>query len=290
MKTLLIAILLLSNLNANNDTTNGMHLLEKGISAYDLENYRDAAWYFDSACKQNNGLACYKLAIMQKRGKGIDANFNLAVSNLEKACFNGHASACGTVGQVYLYPVRKGDEPNFIKASKLYLNGCKLGDARSCQRFSLMNIAGLGVARNIKKGLRILENLCKDEKGYCSKLGYTNLTGELIPEKHINSMNSKCMKGDETACLIYSKLKTLPKIKTNIHLAIEYYEQTCAIKDNFHGYECGKIGDIYSDTKLGIKDMEKAALYYKKCYDNSHLTSTVSDDCLRKYNNIKGGS
>lgn len=81
-----------------------------------------------------------------------------AFKSYEKACDDGNALGCSSLGFMYSYG--QGVNQDYFKAAELYKKGCDGGDAMGCFSLGGMYANGKGVKQNIKIAKELFGKAC----------------------------------------------------------------------------------------------------------------------------------
>ena len=91
-----------------------------------------------------------------------DASCAEALPSLEVSCDQKNGEACRALGS--LYDGGFGAPMDKAKAGAAYDTGCRIaGDTRSCARYAVLQVQGLGVPKDAAAGLATLERLCGEK-------------------------------------------------------------------------------------------------------------------------------
>ena len=82
------------------------------------------------ACDLNNGVACKRLGVLYRDGKGVKKDYSKAMNYFKKGCDLNHALACAYVSG--LYQDGKGVKKDYSKAMKYMKKCCDLKDSTCC--------------------------------------------------------------------------------------------------------------------------------------------------------------
>ncbi|MCD9187471.1 MAG: hypothetical protein LUM44_13630 [Pyrinomonadaceae bacterium] len=109
-------------------------------------------------CKNNDGNACYSLALLVQIKKGLDqyeAEFLFS-----RACSLGVSSGC-TNRAARIFNDKKNDEKAVECATKTFEKTCARDDAWGCTMFGMSLAGGFGVEKDMEKALKILAKPCQ---------------------------------------------------------------------------------------------------------------------------------
>ena len=142
---------------------------------------RHAFELFTKACQADNGWGCDQLGLMQAFGVATEKDTRAAGRSFQRACEVGFAGACGQLGRLFrLYDSGLG--PDLPRAAGYFARGCGGGDSTSCSWFAQMLIGGIGIARDVDRGLVLAKNACDGGEGTgCTTVGYALETGRVGP-------------------------------------------------------------------------------------------------------------
>lgn len=149
------------------------------------------------------------------------------ISFYKKACDNGFADACTSLGLIYngLTP------PNYLKASLYFKKACDKKSAKGCAGFAYMIDNELGIKKDINKSLRLRIKACNggflDSCAYVASI-YDEGRNEIKKDtqKAIEFFQKACNSNNALGCFrlanIYYSNKSLLKAK-------KYYEKSCQL-------------------------------------------------------------
>lgn len=118
-----------------------------------LQDYAEAAKWYERAALQGNAMAQHNLALMYARGEGVVRNPDMAYFWYKKAALQGEPSAQNNLACMY-YDGTLGGK-NYFKAVKWYKKAAKQGDAMAQKNLGQMYAAGIGVRKRPKKAFQL---------------------------------------------------------------------------------------------------------------------------------------
>lgn len=182
-------------------------------------------WY-DVACADGNGLACYWLGVKYANGEGIAASATLAVTAWEKGCELSEASSCALAGKYHFW----GDEASGLaktpaRAFELFHLGCLRNDHESCEW------AG---------------ELLNDG---------TDGTGVPNPTQAILYFEAGCSLGRGQSCGMAGDAYRDGKATGTVDLAraVDFYQQSCWATIEFSSYGCRQAAGYLRAGEAPIK-------------------------------------
>lgn len=117
-------------------------------------------------CKENDGNACYSLALLVQDEKGLEQDYSEAL--FLRACKLGVLSGC-TNRAAHILNLQADDEKAVICAGNTFEKTCEKKDPWGCTMFARILYYGLGRPKNSEKALRVMSQSCKngDEDEAC---------------------------------------------------------------------------------------------------------------------------
>ena len=126
-----------------------------------------AADYYRKACDLGNPTGCDNLGLMHAKGEGVPKDPVKAFKLYNKGCQTGYPMACFHVGRAR--ETGTGTQPDPAAAATHYGKVCasdlEKAAAVACFNLGAMKLRGLGVAVDVKEGLRLVELGCKRGNG-----------------------------------------------------------------------------------------------------------------------------
>jgi TPR repeat protein len=129
-----------------------------GNAAYARRDFATAAAQYASACDAGNASACGTLGGMYLTGEGVNASGARAAAPLAKACDAGIAASCGKLG--VLYDSGNGIAQNKARAFTLFSGACSRSDMVSCYNLGRLYESGQGVTLNFAEAAALYQAAC----------------------------------------------------------------------------------------------------------------------------------
>ncbi len=120
---------------------------------------REAA---EASCEAGNLEGCFKLAEMQRTGKGGAQDLKAAAKSYRTMCDGRDGRGCS--GLAYLTVQGRGVTENQAEGRALYKTACDYGDVSGCAAYGSMAYTGTGGRKDIQAGTNALTLAC--ERGY----------------------------------------------------------------------------------------------------------------------------
>lgn len=105
------------------------------------EDFVKARMYFEKACNQNNGAACFELGDLYYEAMGVRYDYNAIKTNFEKACNLQYGKGCSRLGGLHYDGM--GVKRNLSTAKNMFGKGCDLGDKDGCMGYKILNEKGI---------------------------------------------------------------------------------------------------------------------------------------------------
>jgi len=117
-------------------------------------------------CKENDGNACYSLALLVQDKKWLESDYSEAL--FLRACKLGVVSGC-TNRAAFILNFKADDEKAVICAGNTFEKTCEKKDPWGCTMFARVLQYGLGRPKNSEKALQVMSQSCKygDEHEAC---------------------------------------------------------------------------------------------------------------------------
>lgn len=159
-------------------------------------------------CDGGVAMACAVIARWLGAGNNAhdveDAQPLLARVEAEHTCLGGQADACFQVGVLFYYG-RDSFPRDRARASRSFVRGCDLGDARACNNVGDALAYGDGVGRDVEGAAAAFLKACRlGEALGCANLGYMAEYGEGIARDVARARalyRQACRAGDTYGCL-----------------------------------------------------------------------------------------
>lgn len=173
--------------------------------------------FFDRSCQLGQPYGCHMFAIALARGLGVSSDLPRAAEIAGRACDMGIGSACynaGTINTEFLGRSERNwslADKQFLFAAKMFGNSCdELPNVREpdeCTSLAIMFIEGVGVARDVSNGFRLLDSLCKAQvERACSEQKERRVTAPNQEHpvswyvERLKAYEAGCERGDAEAC------------------------------------------------------------------------------------------
>ncbi|MDD4883970.1 tetratricopeptide repeat protein [Sulfuricurvum sp.] len=132
---------------------------QKGLNAYEREDYTQASHYFEKACENGNTDGCFNLAQMYDQGEGFSENDVKAVEYFTKACDGNDFQGCFNLGMMYANG--NGVTKNKFKAVELFDKACKGGEGNGCFNLAYAYNKGIAVNQNKLTAMKLYGRACE---------------------------------------------------------------------------------------------------------------------------------
>ena len=119
---------------------------QKGMDAFDREDYATALREWKPLAEQGYALAQNNLGVMYEKGQGVSQNYKTAVKWYTLAAEQGYAFAQSNLGQIY--DKGEGVSQNYKTAVKWYTLAAKQGNAHAQFNLGVMYNQGEGVIQD----------------------------------------------------------------------------------------------------------------------------------------------
>ncbi len=127
---------------------------------------REAA---DTACKAGDLEGCFKLADMQRTGRGGLQDLKAAAKSYKIMCDGRDGRGCS--GLAYLTVQGRGVAENKTEGRALYKTACDLGDVSGCAAYGNMAYTGTGGRKDVLGGTNALTEACnRDYEWACTRM------------------------------------------------------------------------------------------------------------------------
>ncbi len=267
-----------------------------GNESYDLQNYKEAFFWYNKAASEGDIEAQNKLGHMYASGKGTDPDLDNAIVWYEKAAKAGNADAQFQLANIYFLNFELTEtaikwysqasnqgiaeasfqlarifynESNNQKAAVFFEKAAEQGNTYSAYKIGKMNYTGDGIKKDLQKAIRYFKK--------AAELGDSNASKRLgdIYLKEITELRNY-----KEAVYWYEKsMENTRDAEISLKLASLYYNESYGLKDYkkaaYWYYMTAEysyrdsplllvIAKLFDDEKSGIKDIEKAAFCYEK--------------------------
>ena len=125
---------------------------------YSFESCAENADICLDKCRDNDGAACYSLAVSLQRKKGLEQNISEFL--FLRACRLGYISGCTNRAARILNDQPK-DEKSLKCAVDTFEKSCEKGDPWGCTMFGNMLYLGITRPKDNEKALQVLSKSCK---------------------------------------------------------------------------------------------------------------------------------
>ena len=149
----------------------------KGNTAFEDGNYKQAVKWLSKAAEQGDVLAQYNLGWMYANGQGVVQDYKQAVKWYSQAAEQGYASAQTNLG--VMYAEGQGVAQNYKTAIKWYRQAAEQGVAGAQYNLGVMYSNGTGVAKDYKTAIKRYRQAA--EQGYANaqhNLGWMYFMGQ----------------------------------------------------------------------------------------------------------------
>ena len=201
-------------------------------------------------------------------GRKLEAekDFERAIVAYTRACEEKSISGCFNAG----FLLKKAAKPAFDKAHALFVRGCELADAASCNEAALDFKLGRGAPKDLVRARKMFEEGCTNSVALaCANLAdfYDNgIEVDIDLKRALELFVKSCDLEDPDAALACDRagiaLYTGKGTKTDTKRAAEYFGKGCKLAPAY----CYNLGVLHEEGKVVAKDLEKAReLYDKAC-------------------------
>jgi TPR repeat protein len=156
----------------------------------------------------------------------------------------------------------------------MFVEACSLDDLRACDFAGRLTLAGHGVTRDVKKGLKLLEQSCDGGLPIACAigarwLGEGNHAAEVASASEARArfeVKQACLSGQADACYqaglsYYFGHDSFPSDRTR---AVQAYGRACDLGDS---RACNNLGDALAYGEGAERDVPRAAaLFEKACH------------------------
>ena len=202
--------------------------------AYDSNrSFKQAARYYDRACKLGEQKGCVYLGLLYNDGQGVAQDRKRANELFSDACKKNSSEGCASLA--YNYKKGLGVYPDVKKAIELLIKACKMGQVEACHNLGLSYVLGDSVKKDADRARTFFTRAC--EQGHvdsCVNLGVMYFKGDGGQKDHALAakyFSEACEKSDEPlACsnLAYQYEKGWGVAKDKKR-ARELYEKACKL-------------------------------------------------------------
>jgi TPR repeat protein len=218
-----------------------------------------AADLYAQACGAGNGEGCFRLAGLFESGTGTLVSFSQALVFLRKGCELRSAAACTEAGALLAEGVGAGDAGSG-DASKLFEQGCSLGNGLACLR--LAGSVELSGARG--KAADLYERACSQgERSGCNNFLALALSvlGPVKAGPLLKQETTACEQDDSLACWFVADLyRDGIGVQRDFSNAAAYYQRACEAEEPL---ACTSLGDLYLTGRGVPADRKRAAALFR---------------------------
>jgi TPR repeat protein len=129
---------------------------------HDKKDFEKAAGFYRKACGNGHAEACRSLGLMYKAGLGVKEDALKANEFYQKACDAGSAEVCNDLG--FRYAVKgldaEKDTEFFMKAAEFFKKACNGGYGAGCGNLGRLYERAQGVKQNINTALEYYGKAC----------------------------------------------------------------------------------------------------------------------------------
>ncbi len=139
---------------------------------------KDAAEYFRIAAQKEHIQAQYQLALAYYTGAGVKKDEAESIRWLEKAAAKSHKEAGELLAELKAKQRLKQEKTEF----KNHLRQAEKGDAYAQSKVAGMYLRGIGVKKDVEKGIEWYERASETDEGYAARqLAKLYAEGDIIP-------------------------------------------------------------------------------------------------------------
>lgn len=139
---------------------------------------KDAAGYFRKAAEKDHVQAQYQLALAYYTGAGVKKDETESIRWLEKAAAKSHKEAGELLSELREKQRIRQEKTEF----KNHLRQAEKGDAYAQSKVAGMYLQGIGVKKDIEKGIEWYEKASETDEGYAARqLARLYAEGDIIP-------------------------------------------------------------------------------------------------------------
>lgn len=226
-KSILLLCLLFLNLNCFADDAHDAEI------AYDKKEYIKAAKLAEKSCKEGNALSCTALGRLYTYGHGVKKDNLKAKEYFKQACIGGINDSCKDIGMEY-------DKTVLSAEIQMYTKSCSAGDSVGCYKLGRAYYRGDGIAKDIIKGMELLNRSC--DANYGKACSYIGINYQFARPNELDKMEA-------------------------------YYLKACNAGD---AEQCGNLGYLYSRGLYVTKDEAKGIDYSKKGCDGGYAQACIN--------------
>lgn len=242
-----------------------------GDQYYNNKDFLPAAQWYRQAAELGYALGQYNLAMMYRKGKGIEADDNQAAHWYRQAAEQGHAWAQHNLA--WMYKNGNGVEQDNIQALYWFRQAAQLGHAWSQSNLGRMYKTGQGIERNDSQAVYWFRKAAQqghDWGQYQLALMYEKGQGvetnksqaaywyrQAAEQGHADSQNS--------LGTLYEKGQG---IKKNLHQAAHWYRQAA---QSGHPNAQNRLGWLYQCGKGVEPDDTQAVFWYRKAAEQGQV-------------------
>ncbi len=272
------------------------YTLDKAINYYNTHNFKEAYHIFHYlAEKKHNPIAYCFLGKMYLLGEGVKKNIQEAKRYFIKACKTGIPEAYYNLGEIYFWGLGN-SEIDYKKAFLYYQKSAFLGLNEGKIALSTFYFTGIVVAKDYKKGYRLLCNAAKNgNKIALARLGEIYKTGKWgLPQnitKAFKFIHAAASKGYNKAQYVLGRMYlagegTKKDKKKGLQWILLSAKNGCVEAEIFIGILCyfsskKKLAAYWLKKGITNKNLKQLKILYK----NKTLFSTKTPN-WKKVKNI----
>ena len=228
-----------------------------GVECLGRQDYSCAHALLQKACDLGHGLGCANLAHLETNSdKALSLN-RLACDSMQPSC----------VRLAQMYRLGEGVEKDPKKALNILVEGCKKGDAMSCEQSGIYYSEGLGAEANHSKAHAIFQNACEVEKlaHSCARLAAlyrAGLGGAKDFKLARTYFSSACDDDDAESCVLLGTMFQMGEGgAADPARAAQIFQKSCA---SGQGMGCTAFGMAFFRGEGVPKDEDRAIALFKE--------------------------
>lgn len=225
-------------------------------------NHNIAITYMGRACKSGFQRACVAEANYYRLAKYGMQDIQRSIIQLTKACELNESTGCEALAELYLSG--SGVPVNVARAAKLFKQSCDAGGrGLSCFNYGLLRSNGQGVAADLQDAIRYYRLGCRrGSDDACTNLAIYYLRSDAsLPELGIGAglLRNTCKNGGLAACSNMGALLREGKITDASNSeAAGFFRKAC---DGGYGAGCRSLGNM-AEEGIKVAGPKRAALKY----------------------------
>ncbi|MFN5353031.1 MAG: tetratricopeptide repeat protein [Burkholderiaceae bacterium] len=152
-----------------------------GLQAYETDDFKQAAMWFQQAAEQGHADAQYYLGLIYQYGRGIKEDYDKAIALYKKAAEQGHVKAQFELASIY--EDDDGIEDHMGQAVKWYLKAAEQGHVSAQSNLGYFYHSGIGVEQNFEQAVMWYQKAVdKDDDEARELLGFMYAEGEGVKQ------------------------------------------------------------------------------------------------------------